>query len=144
MSGWRVRGELDRLAASADIVVVDTPPQIDSDAARAIRAASLVLIPLQPSMPDLWATEGTLKIAADERRPVALVLNRAHARSALRSAVEAELRARGLTLLPTTLGDRRAYAQAFAHGMGVAEAQPRSVAAAEMAALAQAVLESAR
>ena len=144
VSGWRVRGELDRLAASADIVVVDTPPQIDSDAARAIRAASLVLIPVQPSMPDLWATEGTLKLAAAERRPVALVLNRAPAKSALRTVVEADLAARGLTLLAASLGDRRAYAQAFAQGMGVAEAQPRSVAAAEMAALAQAVMEIAR
>ena len=64
VSGWRVKGELDRLAREADVLIVDTPPQIDSDAARAIRAAALVLVPVQPSLPDLWASEATLKIAA--------------------------------------------------------------------------------
>ena len=144
VSGWRVKGELDRLAREADVLIVDTPPQIDSDAARAIRAASLVLIPVQPSLPDLWASEATLKIAAAERRPVAVLMNRVSARSGLRLTVEADLRARGLAILQAALGDRRAYAQAFAHGMGVAEAQPRSVAATEMAAVASAVLETAR
>lgn len=144
VSGWRLAGELDRLQSTADIVIVDTPPQIDSDAARAVRAASLVLIPVQPSLPDLWASEGTLKLATAERRRVAIVLNRAPQKSALRSAVEADFAGRGLPLLPLALGDRRGYAQAFAKGMGVTEATPRAAAAAECAALADAILEIAR
>jgi chromosome partitioning protein len=144
VSGWRVKGELDRQAASADILVVDTPPQIDSDAARAIRAASLVVIPVQPSMPDLWASAGTLKLVTAERRRAAVLLNRTPARSALRSTVEAAFAQSGLPVLPQTLGDRRAYAQAFAQGMGVIEASPKSVAAAELSALAAAILEIAR
>jgi chromosome partitioning protein len=144
VSGWRVKGELDRLAAGADILIVDTPPQIDSDAARAIRAASLVVIPVQPSMPDLWASAGTLKLVTAERRRVAVVLNRTPAKSALRSTVEGAFAKSGLPVLPATLGDRRAFPQAFAQGMGVTEAQPRSVAAAELSALADAILEIAR
>ncbi len=144
VSGWRVKSELDRQAADADILVVDTPPQIDSDAARAIRAAALVVIPVQPAMPDLWASAGTLKLATAERRRVAVVLNRTPAKSALRSTVEAAFAASGLPMLPHTLGDRRAYAQAFAQGMGVTEAPTRSVAAAELSALADAILEIAR
>ncbi len=143
-SGWRVKGELDRLSAAADILIVDTPPQIDSDASRAIRAAHLVVIPVQPSMPDLWASAGTLKLVAAERRRVVAVLNRAPAKSALRSAVEASFAQTGLQLLPQALGDRRAYATSFARGMGVIESQPRSVAATEMSALADALLEIAR
>lgn len=136
VSGWRLAAELDRLRREADILIVDTPPQIDSDAARAIRAASLVLVPLQPSLPDLWAADGTLEIAARERRPVCLVLTRAPAKSRMRSQIEADLARRGLDLLPSALGNRAAYAQAFAQGMGVTETQPRSSAAAEIAALA--------
>jgi chromosome partitioning protein len=143
VSGWRLAAELERLAREADIVVIDTPPHIDSDAARAIRAASLVLIPLQPSPPDLWAAEGTLKLAATERRRVALTLNRAPAKSRLRTAIETEIAGRGLTLLPTPLGNRTAYALAFATGMGVAEGARPGVAGAELAALAAAVLEAA-
>jgi chromosome partitioning protein len=144
VSGWRVAAELDRLAREADIVIIDTPPHIDTDAARAIRAASLVLIPLQPSPPDLWAAEGTLKLAAAERRPVALALNRAPAKSRLRTAIENEIAGRGLNLLPTGLGNRTAYAQAFATGMGVTEGARPGQAGAELAALAAAVLEAAR
>ena len=144
VSGWRLATELGRLAAGADILIVDTPPQIDADAARAIRAASLVLIPVQPSMPDLWASEGTLKLATAERRRVAIVLNRSPVKSSLRTVIEVAFAERGLPLLPLHLGDRRGYAQAFAQGMGVVEALRRSVAAVEMMALADAILEIAR
>jgi len=144
ISGWRLAGEIERLRAGADVLIVDTPPQIDADAARAIRAASLVLIPVQPSMPDWWAAEATIAIAARERRPVALVLNRSAAKSRLKSTIEAAVARQGLTLLPTILGNRTAYAQAFAQGMGVTEALPRSLAAAEIASLAQDIETTAR
>jgi chromosome partitioning protein len=144
LSGWRIAKELERLAGEADIVVIDTPPHIDTDAARAIRAASLVLIPLQPSPPDLWAAEGTIKLAAAERRRVALALNRAPAKSKLRTAIENEIAASGLNLLAATLGNRTAYAQAFSTGMGVADSAKPGLAGAEMAALADAVLEAAK
>ncbi len=53
VSGWRLAAELEKLRRNHDIVLIDTPPVIDSDARRAIRAADLVLIPLNPSPPDL-------------------------------------------------------------------------------------------
>ncbi len=144
VSGWRLGAELDRLGKEADIIVVDTPPVIDSDATRAIRSANLVLIPLQPSPPDLWAAEGTLKLAAAERRRVALLLNRAPAKSKLRTAMESEIMGRQLNLLPVWLGNRTAYAQAFAGGLGVADLARGGLAAAEFSAVADAVLELAR
>ena len=42
--------------------------------------------------------------------------------------------------LAQTLGNRTAYAQAFAEGLGVTEFAPRSAAAAEMRAVLAAVL----
>jgi chromosome partitioning protein len=144
LSGWRLGAEIDRLQKSADIILIDTPPHIDADATRAIRAASLVLIPVQPSPPDLWAAEGTLKLAATERRRVALLMNRAAAKSRLRTAIENEIAGRQLTLLAPALGNRAAYALAFSQGMGVTETAPRTTAGHEFAALADAVLEIAR
>ncbi|HTZ71103.1 MAG TPA: ParA family partition ATPase [Acetobacteraceae bacterium] len=144
VSGWRLAGELDRLQGEADIILVDTPPHIDTDATRAIRAANLVLVPVQPSPPDLWAAEGTLALAAAERRRVALLLNRAAAKSRLRTAIENEIAGRRLTLLAPALGNRAAYALAFSQGMGVAETAARTQAGQEFAALAQAVLETAQ
>jgi len=136
VSGWRLGIELDKLKASHDILLIDTPPVIDSDARRAIRAADLVLVPLNPSPPDLWAAEGTLKLAAEEKRKVALVFNRAPASSRLRKRMEAEIAARGLNLLATALANRAGFANAFADGLGVTEAAPASPAADEMRGLA--------
>jgi chromosome partitioning protein len=57
--------------------------------------------------------------------------------------MEAEIAGMGLALVPAVLGNRLGYAQAFAQGMGVAEASPKSLAAREFAALAAALLEIA-
>jgi len=139
LSGWRLDRELERLRAEHDVVVVDSPPQIDTDAKLAIRGADLVLVPVQPSPPDLWAAEGTLDLAAGEGRTARLVLNRVPAQSRLRSDVEADIGARRLPLLAAPLGNRAAFATAFARGMGVTEAAPRSLTAAELRALLDAI-----
>ncbi|MBW4037170.1 MAG: ParA family protein [Proteobacteria bacterium] len=140
VSGWRLAAALDGLKRDHDIVLIDTPPVLDSDARRAIRGADLVLVPMNPTPPDLWAAEGTLKLAAEERCPVALVFNRAAAASKLRRRLEAEIAARRLVLLDEALGNRAGYANAFAEGLGVAESAPASVAGIEIGALAARVV----
>ena len=76
VAGWRLGVELDRLKREADVIVVDTPPHTEIDAKAAIRGADLVLVPCQPSSLDIWASQGTVELAAKEKRRVALVLNR--------------------------------------------------------------------
>lgn len=132
ISGWRLAAEVDKLKAAYDYVLIDTPPVIDSDARRAIRGADLVLIPMNPSPPDLWAAEGTLKLAAEEKRRVVLIFNRAPANSRLRRRMEAEIAARGLRLLDEAIANRAGYANAFADGLGVTEAGPATLAAEEV------------
>jgi len=138
-SGWRIPATLGRVAAENEVVVLDTPPHADTDSRIAMRAADLVLVPLQPSPADLWAMEATLEQAAAERRPVALLLNRVPPSGRLREEIAAELARRKLPLLEPTLGNRTAFATAFGQGLGVAEAAPRGTAAAEARALAQAI-----
>jgi chromosome partitioning protein len=139
LAGWRIAGELDRLRRDYDLVLIDSPPQVDMDARQAVRAADLVLLPLQPSPPDLWAADGTIKLATEEHRRLALVLNRAPASSRLRALMEREIAERGLELLPTCFGNRAAYPNAFASGRGVTETAPRSVAAEEVRAVLRAL-----
>jgi chromosome partitioning protein len=137
-AGWRLPTELTRLARDHDLILVDSPPQIDQDARRAVRSATLVLVPVQPSPPDIWAAEGTLRIATAEKRPAALILNRVPTAPRLRETADRELRARGLTPI-AALGNRAAFSYAFAEGLGVNESAPRSAAAGEVSALAEAV-----
>ncbi len=134
-SGWRLPAELDRLKRDHDLVLIDSPPHLETDARVAVRAADIVLVPIQPSLPDVWAAEGTLKLAADERSPAHLVFNRTPVTSKLRDSIAADLAARGLPLLRSALGNRAGFAHAFAAGLGVTEAAPRSTAAAELRAL---------
>ena len=144
VSGWRLAAELDKLRSSHDIVLIDSPPQIDTDARLAIRNADLVLVPVQPSPPDLWAAEGTLKLALAEKRPAALVLNRTAATSKLRSEVEREIARQSFRLCSASLGNRAGFANAFAVGLGVTEAAPRSLAAKELLALLAEISEGTR
>jgi chromosome partitioning protein len=135
LSGWRLAAELDRLKRGHDVLIVDSPPQLDADARYAMRGADLVLVPLQPSPPDLWAAESTLNLAANEKRHARLVLNRMPATGKLRSATEAEIARRAFPRLAATLGNRAAFATAFAAGLGITETAPKSVASAELYAL---------
>jgi chromosome partitioning protein len=76
-----------------------------------------------------------LKLAADEGRSARLVLNRVPVAARLRDMVRADIVARRLPALTTELGNRTGFALAFAEGLGVTEAEPRSPAADELRAL---------
>lgn len=138
-SGWRIGTALDGLRRAGGHVVLDTPPQVDADAARALRAADLVLVPLQPSLPDLWASEAMVALAEKEKRPWRYVLNRVPPNSRVADVVLEELQRRKAPVLEARLGNRAAFATAFATGQGVTEAQPRSAAAAEVRLLASSI-----
>jgi chromosome partitioning protein len=135
IAGWRLAGELERLHRSHQVLIIDSPPSVDTDARLAVRSASLVLVPMQPSPPDLWAAEGTLKLAATEKRAFRILLNRAPAAGRLRAAVQAEIERQSLPAFAATLGNRTGFATAFAQGLGVSETAPNSLAARELAAL---------
>src|SRR3712207_1260479 len=125
-SGWRVPTALDRLRRQQDLIVLDTPPHAGTDAKLAIRAADLVLMPLQPSPADLWASEGTRRLAAEERRPLRALLNRVPMRDRvnrvpMRDRVAAALAEQEVALLEQSLGNRAQFGAAFLEGLSVAE-----------------------
>jgi len=136
LSGWRAAEWIERHAREADFVLVDSPPHAELESRIAVRAAGLVLVPLQPSPLDLWSTGTTLRLAREESRRVLAVLNRVPARSSLIETVVAELAREGVAVAASRLGSRVAFAQAMAQGRGVSETAPSGLAAAEIAALA--------
>ena len=138
-AGWRIPAAVDRLKRNHDFVVLDTAPHAETEAKIAIRAASLVLLPMQPSPADLWASDATLKLAATEGRPAVVLLNRVPASGRLAQQIEAELARRGIAVLAEKLGNRTAFASAFMLGLAVCEAAPKNQATTELNALAAAV-----
>jgi chromosome partitioning protein len=144
IEGWRARAEVDRVAAGHDVVIIDSPPHAETEARIAIRAADLVVVPVQPSPMDVWATRPTLELAAAEKVPALLVFNRVLPRAKLTEAMEAEVKQLGAKIARARLGNRVAFAAALAEGKAVGESQPRGRAAQEIAALAKEILRAAR
>lgn len=137
VSGWRVGTELGRLKSDYDIVLIDCPPHADTETKNAMRAAGLVVIPVQPSPMDVWATAPTAEFAAEQDTPVCLVLNRVPPRSRLVEAVQAMLKDKKLDMAKNHLGNRVAFAASMMEGMGVTESERSSQAAREIRALAK-------
>lgn len=136
VSGWKVASTVDSLSKDSTIVIIDSPPHAETDARVAIRAADIVLIPLQPSPMDLWATQPTIDLVHKENGEMLLVLNRMPPRGKLPDAINAQLHEGGLPVADTTLGSRVAFANSMMVGKGVLETESRSTAADEVVHLA--------
>ena len=143
VGGWRVAAEVERQAKSHDVVLIDSPPHAETEARVAVRAAELVLVPVQPSPMDFWATKPTLDLARAEKVPALLVLNRVPARAKLTGAMLEAYQALDVPLAETRIGNRVALAAALNEGQGILEYDPASTAAAEITALAAEVLQRA-
>ena len=143
-SPWGIPLEIKKLGADHDVVLIDTPPKIDSDLRPALKAADLVVVPVSASQVDLWATEGVLELAArDGHRPL-VVLNRARGGTRLTGSICEALGELEADAAETVIAQRQAYAEAIGAGQGVCEYPGAKLAAAEVAALTDEVLARVR
>ncbi|HRO15142.1 MAG TPA: ParA family partition ATPase [Paracoccus sp. (in: a-proteobacteria)] len=141
-SAWGASYEGEKLKRRFDVVVIDTPPKIESDLRPALRVADLVLVPIASSQVDLWATEGVLDLAQREKRPVLVVLNRTRPGTRLAAEIAAGAAGLGVEVAEAQLASRVAYAETLGRGEGVAEG-PRCPAQDEVAALTDEVMARA-
>ncbi|SEH54573.1 ParA family partition ATPase [Magnetospirillum fulvum] len=135
-AGWRLATELERLRRDLDLVLIDSPPHAETEVRLAVRAADLILVPVQPSPMDLWATGPTLEIARREKSPALVVFNRTPAKGKLVDAVRRKIAETDVPVADAVLGNRVAFAGSMMEGKGVLESHPRHVAAREVQTLA--------
>jgi chromosome partitioning protein len=133
--------EAPELARDADHIVIDGPPRIAGLMRSALLAADLVLIPVQPSPFDGWASAEMLALVAEARiyRPTLMarfVLNRCGARTVIARETAETLADHDPPVLSTTIGQRVVFADAAQSGRLASEIDPDSQAAREIAALA--------
>ncbi len=131
-SGWGARREARSLARSHGYVIVDTPPKTDSDAKPAIEVADYVIVPIQPTPVDLWATSQTIDLAAREGTPALLVMNRVPPRASLTDEMTDAINETGYDTLTSRLGNRTMFASAMGKGYAATENAPSSKAAEEV------------
>lgn len=127
-SGWRINSEIMNLKNDFDYIIVDSPPHMEIDAKSAIRASDLLLIPIQPSPTDLWATKATLDLAKSEGIKHMLIMNRVTPNSKLAIDIAKQLD----NPLKATLGNRVAFASCMMDGKCVTEVSPNNVASQEI------------
>lgn len=135
-SGWGSRREARALKDAHDIVLIDTPPKSDLEARPAIEVADLVIVPIQPTPVDLWATEPTLELVAKEKAEAIMVINRALRRATLTGEMQEAIGKLGHKVAANALGSRVAFAASMGDGRTIVETAPSSVGAREVMALA--------
>ena len=126
-----------------DFVVIDGSPQATDLAVSAIKAADFVLIPVQPSPYDIWATSDLVDLVkqriemTDNKLKSAFVVSRVIKNTKIGSEVSEVLIEYGLPVLNAKIVQRIAYPNSAAIGKTVFETESKtSDAVAEMNALA--------
>ncbi|ADH90163.1 Cobyrinic acid ac-diamide synthase [Ancylobacter novellus DSM 506] len=132
--------EGSELARDADHIVIDGPPRVAGLMRSALLAADLVLIPVQPSPFDGWASAEMLALIREARiyRPALLVrfvLNRCGARTVIARETARTLADHDPPVLASTVGQRTAFAAAAQSGRLVFERDDAGPATREIAAL---------
>jgi chromosome partitioning protein len=140
ITGWRASAEIDRLKRDHSLIVVDSPPHAQTDAKIAVRAANLVVIPVQPSPLDVWATRPTVELALAENVPALLVMNRVPSRRQMTDDMIAALDEIKADLAGARIGNRSSFAMSMAAGLGIAEHAPDTIAAREVGKVAREIL----
>jgi chromosome partitioning protein len=119
--------------AGADLAIIDTAGRANETMSAAARVADLVLIPLQPSLPDLNTVAATLDvIRIAGGKPTRALLARVRTAGHRHEETTAWLMAKGVEVCPVTLGERVIFQDAYALGLGVMEAEPGGKAAEEI------------
>ena len=132
--------EAPELAQDADHIVIDGPPRVAGLMRSALLAADLILIPVQPSPFDGWASAEMLSLLGEARiyRPqlaARFVLNRCGARTVIARETAETLADHDPPLLASAIGQRVVFADAAQSGRLASEIDRQSPAAREVAAL---------
>ena len=142
--------DIPALRRNYDIVVIDGASRLDHLTRSLIMASDVVLVPVQPSPYDIWATANTVELIRDGRKynnklRAAFVVNRRIANTVIGRDFVAALDAfPDMAALPTPLMQRVAYVETAAAGLTVIEGAPRSEASREIGQLAEQVILRSR
>ena len=132
--------------ARKEYVVIDGAPQAADLAASAIKAADFILIPVQPSPYDIWATADLVDLVkqrieiTDGKLQAAFVVSRAIKGTRIGEEVTKALNGYELPVLTSRITQRVIYPETAASGTSVFDKEPKGAASLEMEALMAEVL----
>ena len=137
---WGAQYESKTLKNDHDIVIIDTPPKIESDARPSIEAADLVLIPMAASHVDFWATGAIVEIAKKANKKILAQINRSSQRSKLIDKTKDFIKSLDLQSTDTIIGNRQIYTSSMGEGKTAVEKQRKGNAVDEIKKLSDQIL----
>jgi chromosome partitioning protein len=120
-----------------DYVIIDGAPQAADLAVSAIKAADFILIPVQPSPYDIWATADLVELVksrielTDGNLKAAFIVSRAIKGTKIGSEIADALNGYGLPVLRSRITQRVLYPSTAATGTTVLDTEPDGDAANE-------------
>lgn len=144
-----IHKEMPTLSESYDHVVIDGPPHVSSVSKSAIAAADFVLIPVQPSPYDIWASADIVNLIRDMKDTlsgikefdVAFVINRIIPNTIIGKDVKEALEVyKDIPVLKSTLTQRVTFAETAGEGTSAIEDDPDSIAGKEIKSLVKEIL----
>jgi chromosome partitioning protein len=118
-SGWRLTRDLSMARESNDVIIIDTPPHAEMDIKVSVRAADMVIVPIQPSPADVWAVKETFNTISGESRQCMVVLNRVVQRANITIETKQKLRQLDIPVAETEIGNRVLFAASMENGLTV-------------------------
>lgn len=124
-----------------DFIIIDGPPKLENMAIAAIKCSNVVLIPVQPSPYDIWATEDLVDLIkarqslANGCPKAAFIISRRIVNTKLGKAIRSVLSEYELPVFTYGTYQRTAYAKTVETGSTVLDAKPNSDAAQEIRAI---------
>lgn len=141
-----IERDLKKISENMDYVIIDGAPQTKDLAVSAIKAADLILIPVQPSPYDVWATNDLVELVkqrmeiTDGKLKAAFVVSRVITGTKIGGEVAEALTGYEIPVLESQLTQRIIYPTTAAQGTTVLDEEPSGTAAKEVNALMEEVL----
>lgn len=139
--------DIQKISNNFDWVIIDGAPQLTDMAISAIKCADVIIIPVQPSPYDIWASSDIVEIIKERQhltdgKPQALFcISRKIASTSLSKEVVEALENYGLSVLKSSTSQRIIYAKSAAEGKSVFEALKGTEAAQEIAKIVDEIKE---
>lgn len=144
--GANLARDLPAIAGGYDVVVIDGKPALDALMAAALKVADLVIIPVQPSPYDIWASEPTINLVKERQeladgKPIAVTLvSQAIPNTKLAGEIREHLESYGLPVLNAQTCKRQAYIKGVGAGESVMDLPATDPARQEIEAITAEVL----
>ncbi len=142
-----IERDIKAISHGKDWIIIDGAPQVHDLAISAIKAADLVIIPVQPSPYDVWATSELVEQVkarieiTDGKLKATFLISRAFKKTKIGRDVRDVLMGYGLPIMDAMTHQRVIYPTSAATGHTVFDEDPNCAAAKEMNDIAKEIVE---